>query len=106
MQWSFGRDSNRRYYLQAGVGYYDFAAEEYEDGCFLDCDIHEYYSDSSMGGHLGLGAEFDVGDPGGLQLGIGGKVHFVDFDDPVELDAVSSLGGPIYQLQLSVAWAL
>lgn len=103
-KWRFGRGPTPHYYLEAGVGYHDATVDEYEDDCFWSCDNYEYYDHTSGGGYVGTSAEFDVGDPGDIQVAVGAKVHFVDFDDPVELESPSSLGGPVYQLQVSVAW--
>jgi hypothetical protein len=73
--------------------------DEAEDDCFWDCDTYEYFDDSTFGGYLGLGLEFPLG-KGGRSLGFtaGARVHFVDFDDPVDLAATGNLDGPIYVL--------
>lgn len=98
------RAGRRQYYLDAGAGYYSVTIDEWEDDCFWDCDIHEYYDDDTIGGYVGVSADFDVGADGGAKVAVAAKVHWLDLDDPVDLDAVNGLSGPIYQFQLSVAW--
>jgi outer membrane protein with beta-barrel domain len=91
--------------LDAGAGYYGTSVEEWEDHCGWDCDTHEYYDDSTIGAHVGLGAEFSLSDSAeGLRLSVGAKVHFVDFDEPTELAPRGSLDGPIYVLTVGVAF--
>ena len=94
----------QQYFIDAGVGYYDVTVEEWEDDCYWDCDVSEYYDDNTFGGYLGASADFDVGSDGGIKVSVGAKVHFLDFDDPVELDSANGLGGPIYQFHVSVVW--
>jgi hypothetical protein len=102
---AFGRPGGRRLYLDAGVGYYGATIDELEDDCFFSCDIYEYYDDDALGGYVGLSADFPFGSPaGGFHLTTGLQAHFVDFDDPAPLDGNAALGGPIYTLQVGVAW--
>jgi len=102
---AFGAPGGRRLYLDAGVGYYGAAIDEMEDDCFFSCDIYEYYDDDGLGGYVGLSADFPFGNRvGGFRLTTSAQAHFIDFDDPVELDDNATLGGPIYTLQVGVAW--
>ncbi len=98
------RAGRQQYYLDAGAGYYSVTMDEWEDDCFWDCDIHEYYDDDTIGGYVGVSADLDVGADGGAKVAVAAKVHWLDLDDPVDLDAVNGLSGPIYQFQLSVVW--
>lgn len=94
----------QQYFIDAGIGYYDVSMEEWEDDCYWDCDVSEYYDDSAFGGYVGASADFDVAADGAFKVSVGAKVHFVDFDDPVEIDSVHGLSGPIYQLHVSAVW--
>ena len=86
--------------LNAGIGYYDVSIEEWEDDCFWDCDVFEYYDDSSIGGFLGLGIELPLNRQ--LRLTGGARVHFVEFDGPTAVAPSGSLDGPIYVLSVGV----
>jgi hypothetical protein len=102
---AFGPPGGRRLYLDAGVGYYGATIDEQEDDCFFSCDIYEYYDDDALGGYVGFSADFPFGSRGsGFRLTTSVQAHFVDFDDPVSLDGNATLGGPIYTLQVGVAW--
>jgi hypothetical protein len=99
----FGSRSGFRWMLDAGAGYYDVSIEEWEDDCFWDCDIYEYYDDDALGGFLGVGVEFPVGRiDKAMRFSAGGKVHFVDFDEPTSLAPAGDLDGPIYVLYFGV----
>lgn len=101
---AFGTPGRAQLFLDAGFGYYDLSVEEWEDDCFWDCDIYEYYDDSTTGGYLGLGADFPVGE-GRLRITTSLRAHFVDFDDPVELGA-GQLDGALWQWQFGAAFGL
>lgn len=102
---AFGKPGERRFYLDAGAGYYAASIDELEDDCFFSCDVYEYYDDDTFGGYVGLGADFPFGGrSGSFRLATSIQAHFVDFDDPFELDGSATLGGPIYTLQIGVAW--
>ena len=102
---AFGRPGQNQLYLDAGVGYYNAAIDEQEDGCFFSCNIYEYYDDGAIGGYVGLSADFPFGNGiRGFRLTTSVQVHFVNLEDPVELDNDAVLGGPIYTLQAGVVW--
>jgi hypothetical protein len=102
---AFGEPGGRRFYIDAGVGYYGASIDELEEDCFFSCDIYEYYDDDALGGYVGLSADFPFGSRvGGFRLTTSAEVHFVDFDAPVELDSDATLDGPVYTLQVGLAW--
>jgi len=102
---AFGAPGKNQLYLDAGVGYYNAAIDEQEDSCFFSCNIYEYYEDDAIGGYVGLSADFPFGNSvRGFRLTTSVQVHFVDFEDPVELQSDAVLGGPIYTLQVGVVW--
>lgn len=102
---AFGEPGGRQFYVDAGVGYYGAAIDEQEDDCFFSCDIYEYYDDEALGGFLGVSLDMPLGArTSGFYVTADVRAHFVDFDNPVELDSDSSLGGPIYTLQVGLAW--
>lgn len=100
-----GDPRHLRWLLEAGAGYYDVSVDETEDDCFWDCDSYEYFDDSALGGYLGLGLEFPLG-AGATSFGFtgGAKVHFVDFDEPVDLAVAGDLDGPIYVLYFGLVF--
>jgi len=102
---AFGTPGKNRLYLDAGVGYYDAAIQEQEDGCFFGCKIYEYYDDDAIGGYVGLSADFPFGNRvRGFRLTTSLQAHLVNFEDPVELESNAVLGGPIYTFQVGVVW--
>jgi hypothetical protein len=105
VKFAFGKPGSRRLYLDAGLGYYSTTVDEYETDCWWDCDIHEYYDDDTFGGFVGVSGDFPVGSSG-VRVTMGVQVHFVNFDDPVEVAESGKLDGPIYVLDVGVAWGL
>lgn len=103
---AFGPGDRTQFSLDAGVGYYWVSIDESEDDCFWECDIFEYYDDSTLGGYAGASVGIPVGRDASTRLSFSARVHFVDFDDPVELDNAASLGGPIYQFLFGAAFGL
>lgn len=95
----FGSPERVKWFLDAGFGYYEVSIEEWEDDCFFDCDIYEYYDDDAFGGHVGFGLDFPLGgNDDGFRLTTGARVHFVEFDEPGAVAPAGSLDGPIYLL--------
>jgi hypothetical protein len=105
LKFGFGAPGAQRIYLDAGAGYYGVTIDEQEDNCFFSCDIYEYYDDDALGAYLGISADWPLRAwSSGFILTASAQAHFVNFDEPVELDSNSALGGPIYTLQVGVAW--
>ncbi len=104
IKWGFHDTARIRWFFDAGLAYYWISIDEYEDSCFFDCDIFEYYDDDGLGGFLGLSGDFNFGANSSFAVTAGLKVHFVDFEPPLSLGSARDLDGEIYQLQFGVAF--
>ncbi len=104
IKWGFHDTARMRWFLDAGLAYYWISIDEYEDSCFFDCDIFEYYDDDGLGGFLGLSGDVTFGSNSGFAVTGAIKVHFVDFEPPLSLGSTGDLDGEIYQLQFGVAF--
>jgi hypothetical protein len=99
---AFGSTARRQFFIDAGVGWYSATIEEYDDDDWWDSDIYEYYDDSTLGGYVGLGADFAVS--GNWRVTTSLRTHFVDFDAPGGELGAGNLGGPVWQWQFGGAF--
>jgi hypothetical protein len=100
-----GAGRRARWSLDAGIGYYDVSVDEWEDDCDWDCDDWEYYDDSTIGGYLGVGMELALGSgERPIWLVASAKAHFLELDEPDDIDPGGNLGGPIYVLSIGLAF--
>lgn len=97
---AFGTPGRFQAFVGAGAGWYAAAIEEYEDAWFGD--VFEYYDDDGFGAYLSFDADVPVNEA--IRITAGLKAHFVDFDAAATPVAAGPLDGPIYQLQLGVAF--
>jgi hypothetical protein len=97
---AFGTPGRFQAFVGAGAGWYAAAVEEYEDAWFGD--VFEYYDDDAFGAYLSLDADLPVNEA--IRITAGLKAHFVDFAAVATPVATGPLDGPIYQLQLGVAF--
>jgi hypothetical protein len=100
VKFAFGR--HRNFYLDAGAGVYsaDFAELFCSPGCV---ELDEAWQETTFGSYLGFSTDFRFGErwAGALEA----KAHFVDFGEVTGLGSqVQTLGGPIYMLQVGVAF--